>query len=380
MSNSRVALKSNPAPQQTLITFFSRILSLEVNDINCGWKDILIPQGLIECAEAFENDSFLAWVIRWAEYHLGVSPAEDTDCIYAHLCKRGLVLNDYCGNWGAPLVLARLYEKHQESSYLEAIEATCNAIIHQSIRIRDNVIAHGGFAKTSVWVDTLYYSASPLAMAYRLTQNKVYAEESLQQCLLHSRFLRDKATGCFFHDTDPETNQRTASFWSRGNGWILMALADTLREIPDSIPEWHKVQRIYQSLCVGLLRYQHPSGMWRIVPELESSHQETSGTAMILTGLTIGVNEGWLEQSLITQILRGYRELETWIHPKSGALMGSQKAAGCGGWETHKCVALDECTYASGIFMRLVAELKIFHNKSGIPFASTLDNEGLLKF
>lgn len=77
---------------------------------------------------------------------------------------------------------------------------------------------------------------------------------------------------------------------------------------------------------------------------------------MIAIGLTLGVGEGWLHPAVASQVRKTLEELLTWIEPESGALKGAQKPAGQGGWETHKLSNLGECTYATGIFLRLLGE------------------------
>lgn len=355
--NEATLTPSTPYQGGILNQFTRRILERASADINCGWEDILIPQGLALCAQSYDDSEMWDWVRNWIDYQLTI-PYIEEDQVYAHLRKEGFVFNDYCGNWGAPMVLAPLYQRTEDARYLELIEKTCDTIINKSTRLKKNVIAHGGFGKTTVWVDTLYYTATPLVMAYQVTKNERYAKEAVEQCLLHSHYLRDTTTGCYFHDANPENQQRTNWFWARGNGWIIMALADTLRGLPSDTEGWDEILAHYLSLCTGLLRLQHPCGMWRIVPEDDSSHLETSGTAMILTGLAIGITEKWLEPTVTAQLMRGYHELKTWINPRDGALTGSQKPAGHGGWETHKRSVMAECTYASGIFLRLLAELK----------------------
>ena len=37
--------------------------------------------------------------------------------------------------------------------------------------------------------------------------------------------------------------------------------------------------------------------------------------------------------------------------------MPPQRPAGLGGWETHKQSVLGECTYATGVFLRLLAQV-----------------------
>lgn len=129
---------------------------------------------------------------------------------------------------------------------------------------------------------------------------------------------------------------------------------------PPDTPGWNDVLAIYRSLVTGLLRLQHPSGLWRIIPENPESHLETSGSAMILRGILRGVLEDRLEPGTASAILRGAREVASFIRPNgplTGALMGSQRPAGPGGWERHKYVELGECTYTTGSFLALLALL-----------------------
>ena len=137
---------------------------------------------------------------------------------------------------------------------------------------------------------------------------------------------------------------------------IIMALADTLRHCPADMQGWSEVLDIYRSMVVGLLRLQHPCGLWRIVPENEEAHLETSGAIMIATGLTVGIAEGYINRTTAANVLRTWYEVLTWITP-DGRLMGCQTPAGAGGWETHKRSVIGERTYGTGSLLRLAAEM-----------------------
>ncbi len=339
--------------------FRQRVLERRVEDTSCGWEDILIPQGLAIGARELGDTDMQAWVESWFEYHAEIPVAAERN-VYGHGGHpRGFVLNDYCGNWGAPLALAPLQEIAPRDAYLEMIHKACASIFNDGIKLKDakadGVLAHGGFAPNTVWVDTLYYSSAALADAWRVTGEKRYADEATRQCLLHARVLRDARTGLFYHDYHPDSGQRTPAFWARGNGWIVLGLADTLRNVPRETQGYEEILEIFRTLIEGLMRWQHPSGLWRIVPEVEHAYLETSGSTMIATGLAIGVCEGWLEISVRDNVRQILHELTTWIGG-SGALMGAQRPAGRGGWETHKKSTIGECTYATGLLLRLVAE------------------------
>lgn len=110
----------------------------------------------------------------------------------------------------------------------------------------------------------------------------------------------------------------------------------------------------YRRLVTGLLRLQHSSGLWRIVPEDAESHLEVSGTTMILIGVLGGIEAELLQPASVARVTRGFGELCTWIG-RDGALLGAQRPAGLGGWERHKHSLLGECTYATGVFLRLLS-------------------------
>jgi rhamnogalacturonyl hydrolase YesR len=346
--------------QPDLAAFRLNVLNRPVESLNTGWEDVLVPLGLALAGKAFADADMLAWVGRWVDYHLGV-PAQrlevpDFRSQGSGKPFRGLYLTPYCGEWGAGMVFAELHQHAPDDRLVAAVREMADHIIAGSIRIGNGVIAHGQWSRLA-WVDTMYYTAAPLARAYALTGEERYAREAVQQCLLHSAYLRDEHTGLFFHEANPDSGQRTSWFWARGNGWVILALIDTLRYCPPETPGWQQVLAIYRAQVAALLRMQHSCGLWRIIPENQESHLETSGSIMIATGIATGIHQGWLDESLQANVRRTWNEVRTWINA-DGALLGCQTPAGLGGWETHKRSMMGERTYGAGSLLRLAAEMR----------------------
>jgi rhamnogalacturonyl hydrolase YesR len=346
--------------ESPLHLFRARSLQSDPLRHTTGWEDVLVPYGLARAGHALGDAALLDWAHRWFEHHHKAGYREETPGRFIASLDgtQGHIVGDYCGNWAGPLVFASLHRARPDPRYLEATRTVCDALLRQAIRLSDGVFAHGGWkhGRRTVWVDTLFYSGAVLAEACAITGDKHYAEEAVAQSLQHLRLLQDPATGGIFHDIEPATGVRSAAFWARGNGWILLSLVDVLRHCPHELPGWSELLERYRKLVTALLRLQHPCGLWRIVPENAESHLETSGSAMILAGLAGGLSNGWLEPNVRGPILRGWNELQTWID-HHGVLQGAQRPAGCGGWETHKHSTLGECTYANGLLWRLVADL-----------------------
>ena len=90
--------------------------------------------------------------------------------------------------------------------------------------------------------------------------------------------------------------------WSRGNGWFAAGLAELMREIPRSHPDYATIEAGYRGMMGGLLQYQilagQPgAGLWNQVVDSRDPRNwvETSGSAMFAYALITGVREGLLE-------------------------------------------------------------------------------------
>lgn len=94
--------------------------------------------------------------------------------------------------------------------------------------------------------------------------------------------------------------------WSRGHGWLLRGLADTLRWMPRDHPRREALVDILLSVAEALKRIQLPDGRWPVLLHLPPSESapETSGTALIGYGLARALANGdidrdsWQEMTL----------------------------------------------------------------------------------
>ncbi|WP_116949184.1 glycoside hydrolase family 88 protein [Jiangella endophytica] len=337
-----------------------RCMSRDVSELNTGWEDTLVPLGLTLAGGALHDEAMVSWARQWADHHLDAQPTTRPETGFSGQHsgedRQGIYLTTYCGDWGVAMALAALHRHEPDERLLDAVRLVADHILDGGLRLDDGTIAHGHWAPAP-WVDTLYYAAAPLAWAYAVLGDRRYATEAVRQCLLHARHLRDPLTGCFFHETDPATGVHTGSLWSRGNGWVAMSFADVLRHTAADTPGWSELLELYRSLVTGLLRFQHPTGLWRITPDDDESHLETSGSTMIATGIAVGLAEGWLNRSAATRVIRTWHEVVTWVDG-AGAVRGCQTPAGRGGWESHKRSGMGERTYGNGAFLRLAAELR----------------------
>lgn len=87
-------------------------------------------------------------------------------------------------------------------------------------------------------------------------------------------------------------------YWSRGNGWVVAALARTLQQLPESDPHYAEYLQDYKDMCAALVPLQRADGYWNASLHDANNYggKETSGTALFVYGMAWGMNRGLLEE------------------------------------------------------------------------------------
>lgn len=94
-------------------------------------------------------------------------------------------------------------------------------------------------------------------------------------------------------------------FWSRGNGWVIAAMAQVIQALPAGDPHAAKYISMLQTMAASLAPLQGTDGLWRasLKDTALYSSPETSGTALITYALAYGVKAGWLSSSKYSPII-----------------------------------------------------------------------------
>jgi rhamnogalacturonyl hydrolase YesR len=120
-------------------------------------------------------------------------------------------------------------------------------------------------------------------------------------------------------------------YWSRGNGWVVAALARTLEMLPKSDPHYNEYLQDYKDLMAALLPVQRSDGFWNVSLH-DPNHfggKETTGTALFVYGMAWGINHGILDKATYLQPLtRGWNAMaKESVHPNGflGYVQGTGK-------------------------------------------------------
>ena len=273
------------SPQQAsdspLIRVADRTLSMRFE--TWDWDSGVAMYGLMKAWEATGDQRYFDFVKAWVDGFI----------------VRGLPPITHPNQATPGLATLMLYEATGEEKYIAAARQMASYLLHHAPRNAEGALYH---YEDQLWVDTLFVTVPFLARFSRDTGDPRYAEEAVQQFLLHAQRLQDPGTGLFYHGWDEsDDSHMSAAFWERGNGWALAAGAELLDLLPADHPARPQVRDILVRQVEGLLPLQDPSGLWHTVVDRPDFYLETSGAAAIGYGLFRGLDQGWLDPARVNQ-------------------------------------------------------------------------------
>lgn len=157
------------------------------------------------------------------------------------------------------------------------------------------------------WIDAVQMGM-PVLVKFGALKNDPRCFEKAWQMYA---FTRNELAGGLYNERDglwwrdaafvpPYTTPNGKScYWSRGNGWIVVALVRVLSELPADDPHRATYEKDLRMMCAALKKCQRPDGFWNVSladPD-DFGGKELTGTALFVYGMAWGVNNGLLERT-----------------------------------------------------------------------------------
>lgn len=218
-----------------------------------------------------------------------------------------------------------LYKQTKEEKYKAAAK-----------RLRDSMYDHPKTSEGAFWHKRKYthqlwldgvYMAMPFLAEYALmfeqgNDLKHSLEEVAKEFELTRKYLKDEATGYYYHGWDEKKRQNWADpetgvspeFWGRGMGWLAMAIVDVLAIIPEQYKDVRQpIVELAKEVAVALQRSQDKdTGTWWQVmdkPTHVGNYRESSATAMFVYFLATSVDKAYIDASYQDVTMKGYQGL-----------------------------------------------------------------------
>jgi len=129
--------------------------------------------------------------------------------------------------------------------------------------------------------------------------------------------LFDPATGLWWRDCQYVARRDALGhqvMWSRGNGWVMAAMARTLMQMAPDDPRRATYASMLQTMAKAVAPLQGSDGLWRtslLSPSLYPD-PETSGTALFVYAMSYGIRTGLLDRATYLPVVtRGWQGLST---------------------------------------------------------------------
>lgn len=166
------------------------------------------------------------------------------------------------------------------------------------------------------WCDALYMALNTYTLLSRQTGETKYVETAYNGYLYWKDELYNTQYNLWHRDStqfNVYTNLKDASgnpvptFWSRGNAWVLAALAKQLLYLDENeYPEIYETYKNdYLDMAEAIAQYQREDGTWNasIVDESYYGGKETTGTCGFIYAYCIGLRLGLLDADIYYPIV-----------------------------------------------------------------------------
>lgn len=190
------------------------------------------------------------------------------------------------------------------------------------------------------WIDALQMAMPVYAKLGKIYQDNRYYEKMFDiynytKTTHGGNGLYNTAEHLWWRDKDfvppyKEPNGQNC-YWSRGNGWVLAALARVLDVMPKNAPHRDEYLQTYKEMASALIPLQREDGFWNVSLK-DASHfggKELSGTALFTYGIAWGINHHLLDKKTYLPVIsRSWNALlKDCLHPDGmlGYVQGTGK-------------------------------------------------------
>ena len=158
------------------------------------------------------------------------------------------------------------------------------------------------------WCDALFMAPPSLARLSVATGQRKYLDFMDHQWWDTADFLYDKDQRLIFRDKtyfhSKEPNGQPV-FWSRGNGWVLAALARVMEFMPQDYPDRPRYERMYTEMSDRIAGLQQADGFWRmsLLDPDSNPGGESSGTGLFCYAFAWGIRHDLLSRDKFSPIV-----------------------------------------------------------------------------
>jgi rhamnogalacturonyl hydrolase YesR len=270
------------------------------------WTRGVYYEGLMALHEIYPKEAYYKYAYDWSEFHKwgfnGGNTTRNAD--------------NYC----AAQTYIDLYNLAPDANKLKNTKANINMLL--------NTPQNNDWS----WIDAIQMGMPVFAKMGVLEKDNRYFEKMYEMYMFSrnqhgDHGLFNPKDGLWWRDADFDPPYKEPNgedcYWSRGNGWVIAALAKVLTIIPENAPHREQYVKDLKAMAKALVPIQRPDGFWNVSlhDPKNFGEKEASGTALFVYGITYGINSGILDKKTYLPVVeKAWKALTTESLQKNGFL------------------------------------------------------------
>lgn len=250
------------------------------------WCEAVLHMGTLATYDLTGENRFLEAARAWSEereWALGPRPGHADDLSPAQV---------YLETWRI----------ERDPLMLEPTVAAFDELVGEQLHGRE----------TWSWCDALFMAPPAMARLSAATGDSRYVEAMDRMWWDVVDHLYDADRHLFYRDAKRKPGalpgaptDRSAPFWGRGNGWVMVGIVRVLSALPADHPSRSRYEHLLTEMAVAVAELQGADGLWR--PDLLKSREhpspDTSASSLFCCALAWGVAEGILPGERYTPVV-----------------------------------------------------------------------------
>ncbi|GEL10791.1 Rhamnogalacturonyl hydrolase YesR [Flavobacterium glycines] len=245
------------------------------------WTRGVYYEGLMALHEIYPKEAYYKYAYDWSEFHKwgfnGGNTTRNAD--------------NYC----AAQTYIDLYNLAPDANKLKNTKANINMLL--------NTPQNNDWS----WIDAIQMGMPVFAKMGVLEKDNRYFEKMYDMYMFSrnqhgDHGLFNPKDGLWWRDADFDPPYKEPNgedcYWSRGNGWVIAALAKVLTIIPENAPHREQYVKDLKAMAKALVPIQRADGFWNVSlhDPTNFGEKEASGTSLFVYGIAYGINSGILDK------------------------------------------------------------------------------------
>jgi unsaturated rhamnogalacturonyl hydrolase len=316
-----------------------------------NWGEGVQFIGLMKIHERTKDARYLEYTEKWTALYQRQDIKE-----LLRIDQPAARRSGYCGHWSPGTAILYLYQTGKKPEHRRLAQQVAAFIREGAERSGEGGLGHWQ-GSHQLWVDTLYMACPLLAGLGKMESKPEYIEDAANQLLVYAKHLQDEKTGLFYHMWDWQTGERSPSLWGRGNGWVMMSIADTMEAMDRRHQSWGPLAAMARRIASGLRITQDAEGLWRTVLDDAETYQESSATMMFAYALLKLVRLGALPKAQHLEMARKAWDGVNKKYIENGVVKGVSAGTGPGANQAYRKIALGSQTWGTGAYLMAGSEV-----------------------